>query len=97
MNTETWTTKERCMASFWLLCALTFAITICLQEDQADASTTLSSLGWGSLLISFSLTPKMFFQPLRKSINGSLPKPWAFGWGVCIALQMASVVARYAL
>jgi hypothetical protein len=90
MDISAWTTKERCMAAFWLICAVFLAVTIYAQAGEAEASASLKSLGLLALVISWSLSPKFFLQPLGK--RNPVQKPLIFGMVTFFAFQMASLV-----
>ncbi|MFC3852319.1 hypothetical protein ACFOSD_01555 [Salinispirillum marinum] len=95
MDIRTWTIKERCVAAFWLVCAVVLATEISRKAAVTEISTSLQSLGLLAFFVSWALSPKFFLQPLSESMKGPIQKPLMFGWVTFATFQVASLVARY--
>ena len=95
MDTSTWTTKGKCMAALWLLCAATLAIMVYLESHKTAASTLLQSLGLLALLVSWAMRPKLFLQSLKESMKGPMQKPVIIGLLTFFAFQVASLIAKH--
>ncbi|WP_369960274.1 hypothetical protein [Pseudomonas benzenivorans] len=96
MDNSTWTSKEKCLSAFWLLCAAAIAVTIYVQASEMAASTVLQSLGLFVLVVSWALSPGFFLQPLKRYTSKPIRKPLVLGVVALFAFQLASVFMTYA-
>ncbi|OEC33951.1 hypothetical protein SAMN05216600_107113 [Pseudomonas cuatrocienegasensis] len=95
MNKATWTPLEKYLAGFWLLGAAALSIWIVTHANAAPLSNLLQGFGLLALLISWSMSPTFFLQPLKGSLKRLLPKALLPGLGALCALQVASLLVEH--
>lgn len=95
MDASTWTTKEKYMSAFWLLCSATLVVTIYIQKSEITPSSLLQDIGLIFLIFSWASSPQLFLQPLKVSIKKPVQKSLLFGLMTFFVFQLASSITRY--